>query len=129
MDENAAEGRVNGKVDFSYTIHAKNTSAPSSDPPQNLPQGYQLYQNYPNPFNSFTIISFQLAQVSLVSIKIYDVHGREVRTLVNKMIEPGFHTVGWDGLNNFGNIVSSGLFLCRMKAEKFEKTIKLIMLN
>jgi hypothetical protein len=45
------------------------------------------------------------------------------------MIEPGFHSVCWDGFNNFGNKASSGLFLCRLKAEQFEKTIKLIMLK
>ncbi len=128
-DENPTAGRVNGKVDYSYTIHAPSTSAPTSDTPKNLPQGFQLYQNYPNPFNSFTTISFKLAQVSLVSIKIFDVPGREVLTLINEVIEPGFHSICWNGLNNSMNKESSGVFFCCMKADKFEKTIKLIMLK
>lgn len=128
-DENPAAGRVNGKVFYSYAIHAQNTSTPSSDPLKILPQGLQLYQNYPNPFNSFTTVSFELPHVSHISIKIYDIRGKEVRTRANKMIEPGFHPVIWDGFNDIEAKASSGLFLYCLKTEQLEETRKLIILK
>ncbi|MDI6803262.1 MAG: SBBP repeat-containing protein [Bacteroidota bacterium] len=74
-----------------------------------LPEGFALYQNYPNPFNASTKIDFRLHVSGFTSLKIYDVFGREVATLVNQKKEPGEYSVGWnaDGL-------SSGVYYYRM---------------
>lgn len=93
------------------------------------PTQFSLFQNYPNPFNPVTTIRFQLPKHSLVSIKIYNAIGREVRTLVEKDFEPGYHTVTWDGSNNSGIKVSNGVFFYLMETEGFMKVKKALFLK
>lgn len=95
----------------------------------NFPKGYYLSQNFPNPFNPTTSIRFQLPKRSQVSIKIYDILGQEIRTLVNKDFEAGYHIVTWDGLNNSGIKVTSGVYLYRMEAGDFVKVRKALFLK
>lgn len=89
-----------------------------------LPTMFWLGQNYPNPFNPVTTFSFALPERARVTVKLYDVAGREVRTLVDKKLEPGYHhtVVDGDGL-------SSGVYFCRMVAERFVETKKLVLLK
>jgi len=94
-----------------------------------IPTAYSLSQNYPNPFNPTTQIRFGIPQDARVSLKIYDILGREVRTLMNDDLRAGYHAVEWDGKNNFGGKVSSGIYIYRMVAGKFVKTMKMMMLK
>jgi hypothetical protein len=80
--------------------------------PGGIPTTYSLFQNYPNPFNPSTAISYQLSAVSTVSLKIYDVLGRELVTLVDGQRQPGTYTVHWDASS-----YPSGVYLYRLRAD------------
>ncbi|MFQ6093321.1 MAG: FlgD immunoglobulin-like domain containing protein, partial [bacterium] len=98
-----------------------------------LPGTCSLEQNYPNPFNPATQISFQLPVVSgqsppHVTLKIYNILGRETRTLVDEPKEPGYHTVTWDGKDVYGNDVASGIYFYQMKAGEIYTDTKRMLL-
>jgi arabinogalactan endo-1,4-beta-galactosidase len=86
--------------------------------------GFELHQNYPNPFNPSTAISFQLSEVSFVALKVSDLLGREVTTLVNEVRQPGIYTVQWDASGK-----TSGVYLCRLFAGGSIQTRKLILVK
>ena len=90
---------------------------------------YNLDQNYPNPFNPLTVIKYDLAQSTNVELKIYNILGEEVKTLVNKFQEKGRRTVIWKGVDNFDNKVSSGIYLYRISAGNWSDIKKMIMLK
>ncbi len=98
-------------------------------------EGFALQQNYPNPFNSNTAISYQLSAIRphRTTLRIYNVLGREVRTLVNKPQKGGYYKVIWDGRDNRGKEVGSGVYFCRLEVMgdrlKETKTRKLIVLR
>ncbi len=84
-----------------------------------------LTGNAPNPFNPATAISFSLAEGKIMSLVVYDALGRTVRTLANGPLPAGKHTIRWDGRDGSGRMVSSGVYICRMRAGAFEKSIKM----
>jgi len=88
---------------------------------------YQLFQNYPNPFNPSTSIGYQIKETEFVSLKIFDVLGNEVKTLVNEIKTPGIHYVDWEGDNNYGEKLSSGIYFYSMKTATFIMSKKLIL--
>jgi flagellar hook assembly protein FlgD len=88
-----------------------------------------LHLNYPNPFNPSTVVSFTVPEKEKVSIRVYDVSGRFVRTLADRTFEPGMHSVTWDGTNDGGRHVGSGVYFCRMDAAGFSKTRKLVLIR
>jgi flagellar hook assembly protein FlgD len=90
---------------------------------------YDLQQNYPNPFNPTTLIRYAIPNASHVTIKIYDMLGREVKTLVNSEQNAGFQTVQWNGENNFGSKVASGAYIYMIKAGDFFQAKKMILLK
>jgi 1,4-alpha-glucan branching enzyme len=90
---------------------------------------YKLYQNYPNPFNPSTEIKYQVLNQSKVVIKIYDLLGNTVKTLVNQEMSSGTFNVTWNGDNDFGKKVTSGVYFCRMESGAFIQTIKLMLMK
>lgn len=88
-----------------------------------------LQQNYPNPFNPTTMIEYSLASDCNVNIGIYNVNGQLVRTLVDGFKKRGLHKANWDGKNNNGNSVATGVYLYRLKTQNFKETKKLILLR
>ncbi|RCK74541.1 MAG: Cell surface protein [Ignavibacteriae bacterium] len=101
-----------------------------------LPSSYNLEQNYPNPFNPITTIKYQLPVESKVSLKIYNVLGQEIKTLVDEVQETGFKSVEWNSTDNSGKFVSSGVYFYRMDAtsvavpnRKFTDVKKLVVLK
>ncbi len=88
------------------------------------PEQYNLHSPYPNPFNSTTSIAYSLPMPERVTVKIFDLSGREVATLVDRRLEAGNHHVYWNGLN-----ISSGVYVCRMEAGSFTKSIKLALVR
>ena len=88
---------------------------------------YELKQNYPNPFNQSSVISYQLPVKSKVSLRIFDVTGRHIRTLVTGDVCSGAHTVVWDGGNESGIKVSPGVYFYKLETEDFTATKKLIL--
>ncbi len=94
-----------------------------------IPTEFELFQNFPNPFNPSTTIRYSLIEPGNVSIKIYDVLGKEVKTLVNEIKTVGTHSTIWNGDDNFGNNVSSGIYLYRIESGSFFKAKKMILLR
>jgi len=90
------------------------------------PGQFNLTQNYPNPFNPTTRISYVLAQGSNVRLEVYDLRGAVIRTLVNQSQSSGAYTVQWDGTNQLGETVGSGLYLYKLTAGDFSKTRKML---
>jgi hypothetical protein len=94
-----------------------------------LPTSFALLQNYPNPFNPTTIIRYDLPKHSHVKLTVYNVLGKVVRTLVDAKEAPGFRQVTWDGLNDAGERVTSGVYVYRIETEGFAATRKLTLLR
>jgi hypothetical protein len=94
------------------------------------PLRYKLHRAVPNPFNPATTIAYSVPPGGgMVSIRVYDVAGRLVRTLVNEQAPAGRNTVTWDGRNAHGEPVATGVFFCRMQAPGFERTMKMTLLK
>ena len=93
------------------------------------PQTYLLGQNYPNPFNPATFIQYQLPQKGQVVLRIFNMIGQEVRSLVNGEEQAGYYEVKWDGKDNFGQLLPSGIYLTQLQAGKFVATRKMVMLK
>lgn len=94
------------------------------------PNDYKLKQNYPNPFNPTTTIRFTLPVNKEISLVVYDILGREVKTLINsKQRQKGSYEVTWDGTNNFGNKVASGTYIYRLEYGNFTKSKKMIFMK
>jgi hypothetical protein len=93
-------------------------------PEASLPDHFSLDQNYPNPFNPTTVISYQLSGISphRTTLRVYNILGQEVRTLVDKKQLPGYYSVVWDGRDGLGKEVSSGVYFYRIQAEDYVKT-------
>ena len=94
---------------------------------QNL--DFKLFQNYPNPFNSSTTLSFQIVRPSQVKIIVSDLIGRKVKVLVNKNMQQGFHTVNWDGKDQNGFDIGSGMYFFHFEAGKFITVSKGLLLK
>ena len=94
-----------------------------------LPDQFILEQNYPNPFNPTTTIKYQLSAGARVSISVYNVLGELERTLVNQKQKAGNYSVNWDGKDNKGLLVSSGVYLCTIRSKDFVKTLKMILIR
>lgn len=94
-----------------------------------LPDQYELKSNYPNPFNSTTNIRFTTPENSKVLVNIFDINGREVNRLVDNEMNAGYHSIGWDGKNAQGTALSSGTYIIKMKAGKFETSRKMVLLK
>ncbi len=84
-----------------------------------LPTDFELKQNFPNPFNPNTTIQFDLPQTIHVSLKIYNTLGQEIRNLIDNVIPAGENLIIWDGKNNVGQLVSSGIYFIRLQSGDF----------
>jgi hypothetical protein len=89
-----------------------------------LPEHFSLEQNYPNPFNPSTTIRYQLPVNGFVTLKVYDVLGREVKTLVSERENAGIHVVGFNATN-----LPSGVYFYRLQAGTYHDTKKLLLLK
>jgi hypothetical protein len=98
-------------------------------PTPEIPLMSRLEQNYPNPFNPSTEIRFAVRDKGHVSLKIYNATGQLVRTLVDKVESPGVYKVDWDGRNNRGSRVASGVYFYAMEAKEFRSTKKMVLLR
>jgi hypothetical protein len=94
-----------------------------------LPANFELSQNVPNPFNPITKISFRIPGQSRVVLTVYDVLGREVRNLLDETRSEGIHDVYWDGRDNAGRRVGSGLYLYRLQSGTNIQTKKMMLLQ
>ena len=93
------------------------------------PREYSLSQNYPNPFNPTTQIRYDLPEDALVSISIYDVMGRKIKSLSNANQTAGYHSLQWDATNDIGEGVSAGMYIYTIQAGEYRSTKKMVLLK
>ena len=105
------------------------TAVRMEDEATGIPETMALLQNYPNPFNPTTTIRYNLSNPSNVTLKIFNIMGKEVRELVAENQQPGTYNVLWDGNDCFGNSVSGGVFFYMIKTNNFTETKKMILLK
>jgi len=94
-----------------------------------IPKQFELMQNYPNPFNPTTMIRFAMPKNAFVTLKIYDMLGREVKTLISGERNAGSYSIEWNGSNNYGSRVASGAYIYRIIAGDFSSVKKMILLK
>ena len=101
----------------------------SADPEHFIPEEFVLHQNYPNPFNPVTTLRYDLPETGLVTITIYDMLGREVKTLINQTQNAGYRSIIWDATNDYGKPVSAGIYLYQIQAGEYMQTKKMVLLK
>ena len=94
-----------------------------------FPDGLRVFNAYPNPFNPFTSLRYDLPNDGFVNITIYDMMGRQIKTLTNGIQSSGYKSVQWDATNNQGKPVSAGVYLYKIQAGDFVDTKKMILLK
>jgi hypothetical protein len=112
---------------FLEVMEATDVEEPGDNP--NTPESFALFQNQPNPFNPITQISFRLPVRTYASLIVYNVAGKKVATLVDGDMEAGSHTVQWDGRDEAGNAVASGVYLYRLRTREFAQTMKMVLMK
>ncbi|NQT63837.1 MAG: SBBP repeat-containing protein [Candidatus Marinimicrobia bacterium] len=119
-----------GDFDWSYavTIQYLQNLYPVSIEPE-LPLSYALDQNYPNPFNPQTTLQYQISEAQDVSLVIYNIQGQEVVTLDAGYKLAGLYHLDWDARDQRGELVSTGVYFCRLETTEFSQTIKMIYLK
>ena len=99
------------------------------NPESILPIEYALYQNHPNPFNPITNIAFDVPKSGYVNIIVYNMNGQLIRTLESSVFSPGRYNILWNGLDDYGQEVPSGIYFYSMQSESFSKRNKMIMIK
>jgi hypothetical protein len=117
----------NSRKGFSRIYKKTSTLDVLDNDPQ--PNNYYLSEAYPNPFNPSTSLKFNIPETENVTIKVYDLLGREVKTLLNENLHGGEHQLIWDGTDNNSNRVSSGIYFINMASGEFNKSIKIILIK
>jgi hypothetical protein len=115
-------------VVFSYIL-VKDTLTSVNENLSGVHNYYSLGQNYPNPFNPSTTIKFVLHKPGNAAIKVYNCLGKEITTLINEYLPSGEKEITWDGKDNQGNTVSSGVYFIQMTAGNYRQTIKAVLLK
>jgi hypothetical protein len=94
-----------------------------------VPKEYAVYQNYPNPFNPSTTIYYELPFSGQIKLEVYNLLGQRVRTLVNVRQEAGRHRVIWDGNNDSGSPVASGIYIYQFRTGNYSRIFKMILMK
>ena len=113
---------------FSYLLIQDSVSLVTDDN-FGVPDKFNLSQNFPNPFNASTQVKVILKEHSFIKLTIYNLLGKEVNILLDTQLPAGEYSIEWDGKNSDGNILNSGVYFIRMKANGFQKTIKTILMK
>lgn len=110
-------------------ISSENIDKDDQSVDNSIPNEFNMSQNYPNPFNTITAIRYMLKEDVKVSLKIFNLMGQEIRTLVDENQSAGYQTVIWDGKNDSGESVPSGVYIYKIIAGKFKKSLELLLLK
>jgi hypothetical protein len=94
-----------------------------------VPQTSQLYQNYPNPFNPATNIRFELAESQQVTLQIFNIEGRLVKTLIDNQLFAGSHELSWNGLDNRQQPAASGAYYYILKSGDFQSAKRMVLMR
>ena len=90
-----------------------------------VPRDFALLQNYPNPFNGETMIRFQLPASERVKLYVYNIRGQRVATIIDEQMEAGYHRISWNGRNDNGRQVGSGVYIYLLQAGRHHQSKKL----
>jgi hypothetical protein len=115
--------------DLVPALEGATVSLASRTPSAMLPTEFELSQNMPNPFNPSTQINFALPSAAKVNLTVFNVLGQQVKTLVDEYMTAGYQTVTWDGRDNSGASVASGVYFYRIAAGDFAETKKMLLLK
>jgi hypothetical protein len=126
--DNDANGRMD-RADFMHDVLTWLNNTVAAPTPVGTAKVNSLDQNYPNPFNPQTTIAFSVRERGLVTLKVYDVSGELVRTLADESFTEGAHTKVWDGRNDAGQPVSSGVYFYKLVSNNFTQTKKMVLLK
>ncbi len=117
-----------GKSSFSLDAFAT-AGATAVEEKSELPRQFALAQNFPNPFNPETVIQYQLPKASAVKLEIYNISGARVRTLVDDRQLAGYYTLSWNGRDDYGIPVASGIYFCNLRTQEFAQQRKLVLIR
>ena len=106
-----------------------NTTVASADQRSILPSEYALFQNYPNPFNPSTQITFDVPASEFVMLRVFNLLGQDVHTLINKSMTPGRYTVEWNGNDMLNNEVASGVYFYELRGKSFISRKKMLLIR
>jgi hypothetical protein len=117
-------------ADINLTLDIETVTSAEAGNNGAVPEIFALAQNYPNPFNPETTIKYQVAELSEVSLRVYNLMGQEVRSLVQTTQQPGAYTAVWDGRDNMGRSVASGIYIFQMRAgANFKMSRRMVLLK
>ena len=105
------------------------TNVAEASTAQAIPTSFTVFQNYPNPFNPETIIKYELPKTSQIVLKVYNMLGQELKTLVNAKQPAGYYNVTWNGKDSSANLLPSGVYIFRIKAGDFVSAKKMILIR
>ena len=94
-----------------------------------MPTEYELFNNYPNPFNPTTTIKYSVPKVGNVKLRVYNMMGQLIKTLVNDTKAPGFYNIEWNGTNESNSRVASGIYFYRFESGNFVANNKMILIK
>lgn len=114
---------------YSDTLYVNVDDGTGIDGDMALPAVFKVEQNYPNPFNPETTIKYQLPQNVYVSINIYNIKGQKIRSFINEEKQAGYYTIVWDGTNDSGLNIATGLYIMQIKAGDHVHVVKMMFLK
>ena len=114
---------------YTVELQATETALNVDDISSTTPNNFYVMQNFPNPFNPITMIEYDLPKTEFVSLKIFDIMGREVISLINEIQKPGRKFSIWNAKNNLGQTVSAGMYIYTIQAGSFRKTKKMVLIK
>ena len=97
--------------------------------PSEAPHNFKLLGNYPNPFNPITVVVFEIPKQSYISLNVFNTRGQHVKSLVSGVLYPGLHRISWDGTNDSGLTVGSGVYFYELRSPQFRETAKMVLLR
>ena len=122
-----------GTIRWFNWIYKPNFTVDVKEEGNTIPSDYHLYSAYPNPFNPQTTIKFDILRSSFTSLKVYDILGKEIATLLEKEVIAGSYTLSWEARDSNGNLLPSGVYFIRFSArggaDDYTKTIKAVLLR
>jgi uncharacterized Zn ribbon protein len=132
VTEGAFDTEQNGLLDafvMKFCTEFFTTPVVTESPKPEIPQSSILHQNYPNPFNARTKLQYQVPEDAYVSLRIYNILGQEVITLVDRRQRAGDYIITWDGRDDGGLDVASGIYFCRLQVGGYAETVKMVILR
>ncbi|MCP4685385.1 MAG: T9SS type A sorting domain-containing protein [bacterium] len=122
---------LTGRVGDTILIYQFQTPTDADEPgtPPNLPSGFALHQNYPNPFNNETVLTFANDTRQHLTLSVYNVLGQKIAVLHDQPTSAGEHSVSWNGTDDCGREVASGIYFARLRSENGSTLVKMILLK